>query len=411
MTRSWSAPTAPKLSEHRRDHVLVTVWFIVSFRQFPLDELILYPLALYFAWAFVRDFPLIFPMVARSLILFAFPAWWFLSILWGEQSALILKSGFQLLLTILICYSIATRLTARDVIISLLIASGIYGVWSFIIALNGNSIAARGAFASKNAMGAAMVVLWLAALCIASDMESPRRLRWVAMVAACLAGWQIYISNSATAVLLALGVSLLVFLLGILPRSGILRRIEFYIIMSLVLGAGLIGLATFSAMQEIDPISLILDAFGKDTTLTGRTLLWEYATIQIKQDPLLGVGHGGFWTPRDGLSEASRIYTEFHKGKYDNFSFHNSYYDIAVHQGLIGLCIVVATTLWIVVRIFMSFRYTNRISVVFFICVMAISLSRSMTETGLLGAFSLMSMLFIIGALIPLRKASQSQLG
>jgi exopolysaccharide production protein ExoQ len=405
----WTAPPIPSSAEHRRDHVLVTIWFIVSFRQFPFDELILYPLALYFAWAFIRDFPLIFPVVARSLILFAFPTWWFLSALWGEQPVLILKSGFQLLLTILICYSIATRLSARDVIISLLIAAGIYGVWSFIIALDGSSIAARGVFASKNAMGAAMVVLWLSALCIASDAESTRRLRVLAMIAACLAGWQIYISNSATAVLLALGVALLVFLLGILPRSGILRRVEFYILLLLVLGLGMIGWATFSATQEINPIDLVLNAFGKDTTLTGRTVLWEYATVQIRQEPLLGVGHGGFWTPLDGLSEASRIHTEFHKGKYDNFSFHNSYYDIAVHQGLIGLGVVVAATLWIVVGIFRSFQNTNRISVVFFICVMAITLSRSMTETGLLGAFSLMSMLFIVGALIPLRRAPDNR--
>lgn len=316
---------------------------------------------------------------------------------------MVLKSGLQLLLTILICFSISTRLNARDLILSLLIAAGFYGVWSFIMGITGNGIAARGAFASKNAMGSIMVVLWLTALCTAFDPDATRFRRWIGAAAACLAAWQIHISDSATAVLLALGITALVFFLGVLPYSGALRRIEFYITLLFALGCGIVSLAIFSATQEIDPVTYVLNLFGKDTTLTGRTLLWEYATTQIKQEPLLGIGAGGFWTPQDGLSEASRIYEEFHKRKNDNFSFHNSYYDIAVHQGLIGLGIVVITTLWIVGQILLSFRDANRISVVFFMCVTGVALSRSMTEVGLLGPFSLISMLFIVGALIPLR--------
>ncbi len=407
MSSIQTSPMSPFMTDRRRDHVLVTIWFITSFRQFPYDELILYPLALYFAWAFIRDFPRIFPVLMRSVILFAFPLWWFLSALWGEQTALILKSGLQLILTVLICYCIATRLTARDVIVSLLIAAGIFGVWSAIVGLTGSGIAARGVFASKNAMGAAMVILWLAALCIVSDPGSDRRIRWIAFAAACLAAWQISISNSATAMLLAAGIAVLVFFLGVVPHTGILRRVGFYVAVLLVLGVGMIGLASYSAMQDVDPITTTLDAFGKDTTLTGRTVLWQYATTQIRQDPLLGVGTGGFWTPYDGLSQASRIYTEYHKGKSAHFSFHNSYYEIAVHQGLIGLGIVIVTTLWIMFRILLSFRGTDRLSVVFFMCVTGITLLRSITEVGLLSPFSLMSMLFIVGALFPLREAQE----
>ncbi len=404
MSIAQTSPMTLRLTAHRRDHVLVTIWFITSFRQFPYDELILYPLALYFAWAFVRDFPLIFPMIVRSSILFAFPLWWFLSLLWGDHTILILKSGLQLLLTILICYCIATRLSARDVIISLLITAGIFGVWSAIVGLTSGGIAARGVFDSKNALGMAMVILWLTALCIASDPVSTRRTRAIAVAAACLAGWQIYVSNSATAVLLAIGIAVLIFFLGFIPRTGVLRRPGFYIVTLVILGAGLISLAALSATQEFTPITSILNAFGKDATLTGRTALWDYAIVQIRQEPLLGVGTGGFWTPYDGLSDASRIYTENHKAKSASFSFHNSYYEVAVHQGLIGLGILIVTTLWIVSRILLSFGDTDRLSVVFFMCVTGITLARSITEVGLLSPFSLLSMLFIVGALVTLHE-------
>ena len=81
------------------------------------------------------------------------------------------------------------------------------------------------------------------------------------------------------------------------------------------------ALRSLSSLPEFDPVSQVLGAFGKDATLTGRTVLWNYATEEIARHPLLGVGHGGFWTPEDGLSVASRIYNEFHKVPYANFFF------------------------------------------------------------------------------------------
>ncbi|WP_051371787.1 O-antigen ligase family protein [Leisingera aquimarina] len=403
MTVTMAYPSNREVLEHRRDHILVTLWIFVTFKQFRFDELVLYPLALYFAWAFVRDFPRIFPLVARSAVLFVFPAWWLLSALWGDQTGLILKSGLQLMLTILICYCIATRLTARDLFISLLIASSYYAVMSFLAPYMGTGTVARGVFSSKNTMGSAMVVLWLASLCILIDTGFSKKIKLLAAVAAALAVWQIHRSDSATAVLLALGIFGLVFCLGILPRSGIFKSPFFYIAALTVSGIAVLMLGVFFSSLTVDPVNAVLAAFGKDGTLTGRTVLWQYATAQIEQQPLLGVGAGGFWTPYDKLSEASRIYEEFHKADYATFSFHNSYYEIAVHQGLIGLSFSVLIVLWTIGCILFFRNKSEPVSTVFFLCVCAVTLAKSMTESELLAPFALLTILFLTGGLMSLR--------
>ncbi len=386
--------------EHRRDHVLVTLWFFVTFKQFRYDELILYPLALYFAWAFVRDFNKNFPLIARSAILFVFPAWWMLSALWGDQTGLILKSGLQLTLTIMICYCIATRLTVRDILISLLLTSAYYGVLSFLAPYMGTGTVARGVFSSKNTMGSAMVILWLSSLCIIVDTEFPGKIRLFGVATAVLAMYQIQRADSATAVLLALGILGMVLLLAVVPQSGILKRPWFYVVALASLGIIFAAASWFFTSQTVEPINAVLEAFGKDGTLTGRTVLWQYATRQIEDTPLLGVGAGGFWTPYDKLSEASRIYEEFHKASYATFSFHNSYYEIAVHQGLIGLFFCILIVVWAICSILLFGHQSERVSTIFILCVSAVTLAKSMTESELLTPFALLTVLFLTGGLI-----------
>ena len=403
MSLAVTIPSTFTISERQRDQLLVSLWIFLTFRPFRYDELILYPMALYFAWAFFRDLPRIFPIIAYSFVFFLFPIWWLLSMLWGVETELIFKSGLQLFLTIIICYCMATRLTTKDLILAVFIASSIYGVASFVVGFTGSGVAARGVFSSKNAMGFAAVMMWFTSLTILISPDFTKVFRRIALLALLIAGWQINVSNSATAVLLAGGITSLILAFGVLPKTGVFSRMWFYTAIFLFVSAIFWGLAGVMAFNEIDPITAVLDAFGKDATLTGRTVLWNYAEAQIRQNPLLGVGAGGFWTPYDGLSDASRIYVEFHKQKFAHFSFHNSYYEIAVHQGLIGLAIVLLTVFWALALITRSLFSNDRDMAIFFLCVTAVVLVRSMTEAGLLAPFSLLSMLFLTGALMTIR--------
>jgi exopolysaccharide production protein ExoQ len=212
-----------------------------------------------------------------------------------------------------------------------------------------------------------------------------------------LAAWLINVSNSLTAILLAAGATAAILgmrFITLLPMRAMLS------FTALLLAATAFGTAWGSfAMTEFDPITPVLESFGKDSTLTGRTVLWDYASAEIAKDPWLGKGEGGFWTPYDGLSTAHRIYVEFYKTPWSTFSFHNSYFEVAVHQGLIGAGLMTAATAWCVWRTLRATLVTRRMPEILFLCFAMVTLARSMSEPGLMMPFSLLSMLLMIGAL------------
>ncbi|ETX12935.1 hypothetical protein OCH239_15255 [Roseivivax halodurans JCM 10272] len=393
------------ISDETRDHILVTMWILITLKQFQHDELLLYPLALYFFWAFVRDFRLLFDLIVRSLIVWAYPVWFVLTMAWGAETGMILRTGLQLILTIMICYCAVLRLSARQIMLSVMIGAGWYGVLS---ALETDATKfARGVFASKNAFGGVMVMLFTASLCIIVDGARPRWLRLGAGMLFLLSIAMIQRSHSATAVLLAGGsFACIIVLLG--------RR--------MISGAALIGViciltgltASFAAFHayaitEFDPVGSVLGAFGKDTTLTGRTVLWEYAISEIERHPWLGIGFGEFWTPEDPFSLARRIYDEFFKAYYATFSFHNTYLEIAVHQGLIGAGLVAVTALWLVGVILPGAIIHREIGAIYFLCIAAMTLTVSMTETAIMVPFSLGFMLFLMGGLLGMQRPVQQR--
>jgi exopolysaccharide production protein ExoQ len=391
-----------RLDAKKRDHLLLTLWLIVTFKQFPMDELILYPLSLYFGYAFVRDIDDLFPIVAKSWVLFLFPTWCVMSVLWGMNPGAILKSAAQGFLTVMICYCVALRLDRRDVLVSLVIAAGIFAIASLVLPATGGK-ASRGVFASKNSMGLNMVILWSAALCVALDYGQRRFFRLVAGVLAACALALVFISNSATAVLLAFALLILILLSKILDGRGLFHPV---ILFWLTLGLSLllIGSSLLFSAANIDVIGLVLDKFGKDATLTGRTVLWGYALEQIKENPLLGVGHGGFWNPKDWTHVSRRIFVDFHKDFNATFTFHNAYLQTAVHQGLIGLGIALLAFFYAIWQVFAAMVRRCEMPQAFFVSIAAMILARNMTEPGLMTPFSLMTMVLYMGALISVRE-------
>lgn len=395
------------ISAQRRDHILITTWFLTTFHQFKLDELILYPLALYFAYAFARDSKQQWPLVAMTAFLFGFPVWNLLSLLWGVVPSAILKYTAQSFLTMMICYCAAMRLTLRQIVQSLLITAGYFGVVSLVLPGNGPTM---GVFTSKNQLGLNMALLWAVALCVLLDRAQPKILRLIALALTPVALILVFRSNSATAVLLAFGAASVIGL-GLLLVGRGLGHPMVLITMFLVCACATIGLSTFMSSQSFDLFGYVLDKFGKDATLTGRTQLWGYAIEQIRQRPLLGVGAGGFWHPQDWTSLSRRIFVDYYKPFTATFTFHNSYLQVAVHQGLIGAAIAIFGFLWAVKEVFFASLKNTTMPHVFFVVLASIILARNFTEPGLVTPFSLFPMLLYMGALICFREklAARSQ--
>ncbi|AJE47798.1 O-antigen ligase family protein [Celeribacter indicus] len=390
----------PGLTAQKRDQILVTIWFLATFKQFPMDELVLYPLALYFACAFARDIDALFPVLKRGgWMLFPFPIWCTLSVLWGLEAGLIVKSSLQLYLTVLISFCAALRLEQRQLVFSFMIAAGVFAVLSRFAAPGPPE---RGIFGSKNQMGLNMVMLWLAALCVLFDPGQRRAFRILALVLAALSLNLVFIAQSATAVLLAFGLLGLVGFILLLRGRGLLHP-QVMLTLSLGLGVLIFGGALFLSTSSVDVAGIILEKFGKDATLTGRTVLWGYAFDQIRENPLLGVGHGGFWRPYDWTSLARKIYVDFHMALSARFYFHNAYLEVAVHQGLIGLAFALLAFGFGVWQTTVALLRRIDMPQAFFFSIAAMMLVRNMTEPGLMTAFAQMTMILYMGALMEAR--------
>ena len=90
-------------------------------------------------------------------------------------------------------------------------------------------------------------------------------------------------------------------------------------------------------------LSSVLAAAGKDTSLTGRTILWSRARDYIAMRPLLGVGYQAFWV--QGHVEAEGLWRFAQIESRVGFHFHNLYYETAVELGDIGVAVLAASLL------------------------------------------------------------------
>jgi O-antigen ligase len=100
-----------------------------------------------------------------------------------------------------------------------------------------------------------------------------------------------------------------------------------------------------------DTISFLPEIFGKDTSLSNRTYLWDYMLIEISDHPLHGVGFQGYWI-------VSRLkYSKI----YDLFIWlpnqaHNGYLDIINEVGIIGILLMVL----MVIFYFINFKKVKK---------------------------------------------------
>ncbi len=390
-----------------RDFAAFTLWILVTFVQFRGDQFILYPLALYFIYAFFRDQDIVAPLVARAWIPMIFVVWCLISPIWAVEPFEAFKAAVYLTLTMMICYQAAAVLSARQMMYAVLCATAFVGFLSLVNGLLPGGDITRGVFPQKNQMGKSMVMLWVAAVGTSFDTGSPRAMRMIGTGMAALALYLGFVSESATAVLLMIGTGAII-LGGYFILDGGINRPSRLAIAFGFFGIIFILVSLIIPTFQGDPIEVVLNSFGKDSTITGRTGLWEHAKQQIADEPVLGVGAGGFWRYYES-PVVQMIFEDYHKRPRDTFNFHNSYYSIAVHQGLIGLTFAVGALIWalgIVIR--GAFRF-GALPYVFFLAQTAAVIARTTTESDFFRPFVLFHMLFWIGAFIILKEEMKAR--
>lgn len=139
---------------------------------------------------------------------------------------------------------------------------------------------------------------------------------------------------------------------------------------------------------QIDLYGEVLEMFGKDRTLTGRTDLWADGLGFAMNHPLLGNGYSAFWV--QGRPEAEVLWEEFYIKERMGFHFHNLYIQTWVDLGLIGL--------FFIVSIVFTFCYTsikrviNEGSTIMSVLLLGLAfmfLTRSFVEVDIINPFGI----------------------
>jgi exopolysaccharide production protein ExoQ len=290
------------------------------------------------------------------------------------------RAAPQIAITTLAAIMFAQALPARAFITIIMYAH----LASIVASLN-----ISGVFGAKNSLALQIAIALLSSLWVLLDVEQPKHARLVALLAL-LGAPPMLLSAGSEGALLAGSLAILVSLILFLARGMHLN--------TRLLLAGLLALI-FCAILSIaflsidNPFGQLLLAIGKDSSLTGRTVLWSRAASIIADNPWGGVGLQAFWV--EGNAEAIRFWEAFYIDSHYGFHFHDLWLETGVELGLIGILIAAGTTLVVLFCVWRWALHDPRPESCFFAGFVTFIVSRTVGEVELYGQFSLTSMIFL----------------
>jgi exopolysaccharide production protein ExoQ len=327
----------------------------------------------------------LFPHRAFMAITWNFVPWAFavfgaISVLWSMEPMVSARAAPQIGLTVLAAIIFARGLPARTFIAVLMYAQVSSIVATFFI---------PNIFGAKNSLGLQLALAMLSSVWVVLDRNQPKYARAIALAALLAAPYLLLSARSEGALLtgfMAVAGSLALFLSRGLQAEA--RMVLFWLGIIAMLVA--LGIAFVSIDHLFDTFLL---SIGKDTSLTGRTVLWSRAASIISEYPWGGVGLQAFWVP--GNPEAIRFWEMFFIGSQTGFHFHDLWLEIGVELGLIGIFIAAAT---VIVVVFNVWRWALRDpgpESCFFVGFVTLILLRTVGEVELFLQFNLTSLVFI----------------
>ena len=190
----------------------------------------------------------------------------------------------------------------------------------------------RGMWYEKNQMGLVMVASAVAAT---ASLASGDRRRILPIVTLAVSTALVLATQSKTSLLcLVLGV-------GLIAGLWILRKAG----PALAVAGIWIGVVATSVLVYFVAFApgVILEALGKDPSLTGRTDIWAALMRRVDDRPLTGYGYSAFWERDSAQADFIRLETGW-----DVPSAHNGWIDLLVQLGwpgaiVVGAVIAIAT--------------------------------------------------------------------
>lgn len=238
----------------------------------------------------------------ENLLISALVAFAFVSVFWSQNPRKTIADSAFLAVNVALALYLLWRFSSNDVMKLMMFVGSIAAAGSLILILffpqygtqlrgayaNG---AWQGIFGHKNACAAALTYL----LTPACFVRMSGRYSWVFRMSYVLTLVCIIVMTRSVGgwVLCFCTMCSVLLLLQLRKASG--KDIVAFVLIIVAIAASL----AFLAFLNLEPL---LALFGKDLTLTGRTVLWHYLFQSILKRPLTGFGYMAFWQGLQGES-------------------------------------------------------------------------------------------------------------
>ncbi|MBZ9669584.1 O-antigen ligase family protein [Mesorhizobium sp. ESP7-2] len=350
-------------------------------------------LAYYAVWLplILVDYRRFLRQLSSAWLPLLFAAYVCFSVFWSQAPGITARTGVQYLSHIACAYVAARTVSVRTLTIGALV--GIFFVLLYSMKVDGYSEDVLdgtynfvGAFASKNQIGFVGSLGIYFSVVFLAFLRRGRLSFMLTVPVVLLSVYVLIVSHSATSIA---SIPAVLALVALLAMSKLLSRRYRRVIF--VIGAGMIVVVAIVALN-LGLMDFVLGLFGKDSTLTGRTYLWEQGWDAAMRSPILGVGYAAYWV--QGFAEAERLWNEFYITTRTGFHFHNTYVEALVELGFTGavlLSLIMLRTLLghIAAVVFKTWQAES----VVLIGVMVLLLIRSFVEVEILNPYIMGSFL------------------
>jgi exopolysaccharide production protein ExoQ len=289
---------------------------------------------------------------ANNIFIWFVIFWVFASFLWSGESDLTLRRSAALLGTTIIGLYMASFYSyeqfTRIVGWSFLISSFLSLMVIILFPSQGimlDPYGWKGIYSHKNSLG--MISLCGVIIFPSLLSNKTKNIQWiVGFILSCIT---LIGSKSTTSIIVS---AFAIFIWYILfAYINKLKPIYFFLIFSLMI------IIVFGIWLYLtNNIEFVFNIFGKDSTFTGRTYIWDAVLQFIRQSPWLGYGYGAVWTGQDygiGSDIASAI-------NYYAVGAHNGYLELLLEIGIIGTTLVFLALMTTLYKLLNNLRYSNR---------------------------------------------------
>ncbi len=334
----------------------------------------------------------LFIIIKREKFLFLFILFSFITIVWSDYSFFTFKRIFRITAVVLTILSFLLYVQdSREIVKTFKYIIYPYLFFTLVVvfvvpgAKDPQFHTWRGFTSHKNTLG--QISLISTVLCfIFYKLEDSLLKKTIAafmLLIAVVLLFGAYSSTSILTFLFLVGLSLILMMDIIFKPLGIGRTIS-------VATATTFFILFLGLMIWLPELEKIIPAlFGKDTTFSGRTDLWEYLFDEIKSHPLLGTGYQAYWVP-----DNPRVMLLYKSFVWLPNQAHNGYIDILLQTGVFGFLLVV----FMIINYFVNFLKIRKPHP--WVWLVVISLITNLQESTFLRPAQFMNFMFMFSYLL-----------